>query len=305
MSAFRSILQMFPEAKQPDQVKPEEYDYFTWYRDPAADQFIGFSKSALSDREKELLSIILTPSAVPPSGPAGKWLRFLSEENAKCPYEPGKVFRMVQYISDSPFQTEGEQALHYVFSDVAIVIQTDEYSGVVIEPQTEDTLALDELASAAQAIENDLEMKVTFFAGSFHSSGANTKTMLEMERAWFERHIPFESKRSVLSLFDVMPINLMNRFSDFEKDTLFAAIFELFDQERDLPKIIQSFVENLSNVSSTAKLLYMHRNSLQYRLDKFSEKAGIDIKTFNGGLIAYFACLEWNQRISNNEDWSL
>lgn len=296
---------MFPDAKQPDQVKPEKYDYYTWYRDPAADQFIGFSKSALSDREKELLSIILTPSAVPPSGPAGEWLRYLSEENARCPYDHGKVFRMVQYISDTPFQTDGEQALHYVFSDQAIVIQTDEYSGFVIEPQTEDTLSLDELASAAQAIENDLEMKVTFFAGSFHSSGANTKTMLEMERAWFERHIPFESKRSVLSLFDVMPINLMNRFSDFEKDTLFAAIFELFDQERDLPKIIQSFVENLSNVSSTAKLLYMHRNSLQYRLDKFSEKAGIDIKTFNGGLIAYFACLEWNQRISSKEDWSL
>ncbi|MDZ5713093.1 helix-turn-helix domain-containing protein [Jeotgalibacillus haloalkalitolerans] len=305
MSVFQSILQMFPDARQSDHMRSEDYPHYTWYRDADSDQFIGFSKSSLSNREKDLLSLILTPSAEPPSGPAGEWLRFLSEENAKCPYDQGKVFRMVQYISDTPFQTEGEHALHYVFSNEAIVVQTDEYSGFVIEPQTEDTLALEEMASAAQAIENDLEMKVTFFAGSFHSAGANIKTMLEMERAWFERHIPFESKRSVLSLFDVMPINLMNRFSEFEKDTLFAAIFELFDTERDLPKIIQSFVENLSNVSSTAKLLYMHRNSLQYRLDKFSEKAGIDIKTFNGGLIAYFACLEWNQRISKNEDWSL
>ncbi|MFB1081456.1 helix-turn-helix domain-containing protein [Jeotgalibacillus sp. JSM ZJ347] len=305
MSVFQSILNTFPDAKQPKQVPESEQSYYTWYRDPDTDQFIGFSKSTLSDREKDLLSIILIPSSPPPAGPAGEWRRFLTEENAKCPYEHGKVFRMIQYISDSPFQAEGEQTLHFVFSDEAIVIQFDEYSGLVIEPQTDDTLALDELASAAQAIENDLEMKVTFFAGSFHSSGPNTKTMLEMERAWFDRYIPFESKHSVLSLFDVMPVNLINRFSDLEKDTLFAAIFELFDNERDLPKIIQSFVENLSNVSSTAKLLYMHRNSLQYRLDKFSEKAGIDIKTFNGGLIAYFACLEWNQRISNKEDWSL
>ncbi|TFD96961.1 helix-turn-helix domain-containing protein [Jeotgalibacillus salarius] len=302
---LHSILNTFPDAKLPDQIPQDNQLHYIWYRDPESDQFIGFSKTTLSDREKDLISLILTPSSPPPSGPAGEWVRFLSDETAKCPFESGRVFRLVQYMSDSPFQMEGEQALHYVFSNHAVIVQKDEYSGFVIEPQSEDTLSLDELSSAAQAIENDLEMRVTFFAGSFHSVGKGTRTMLEMEKSWFERYIPFESKRSVLSLFDVMPINLINRFSDFEKDTLFAAIFELFDSERDLPKIIQSFVENLSNVSSTAKLLYMHRNSLQYRLDKFTEKAGIDIKTFNGGLIAYFACLEWNQRIQIKEDWSL
>ncbi|MBM7579842.1 helix-turn-helix domain-containing protein [Jeotgalibacillus terrae] len=305
MTAIDSILQSFPEARLPDQLPQAEHPYYIWFRDTKTDQLVGFSKSALSDREKDLISIILTPSSPPPAGPAGEWIRFMTEDGAKCPYDEGKIFRMVQYISDSPFQTDGEQALHFVFSDQAVIAHTDEYSGFVIEPHSEDTLSLDELASASQAIENDLEMKITFFAGSFHSTGEMTKTMLEMERTWFDHHIPFESRRTVLSLFDVLPVNLMNRFSTFEKDTLFAAIFELFDTERDLPKIIQRFVENLSNVSSTAKLLYMHRNSLQYRLDKFSEKAGIDIKTFNGGLIAYFACLEWNQRISEKEDWSL
>jgi DNA-binding PucR family transcriptional regulator len=35
----------------------------------------------------------------------------------------------------------------------------------------------------------------------------------------------------------------------------------------------------------------MHRNSLQYRIDKFIEKTGIDIKHFKGAVAVYLAIL--------------
>ncbi|MXV42460.1 PucR family transcriptional regulator, partial [Bacillus subtilis] len=36
----------------------------------------------------------------------------------------------------------------------------------------------------------------------------------------------------------------------------------------------------------------LHRNSLQYRIDKFIERSGIDIKSYKGALLAYFICLQ-------------
>lgn len=36
------------------------------------------------------------------------------------------------------------------------------------------------------------------------------------------------------------------------------------------------------NLSITAKQLFLHRNSLNYRIEKLFEKTGIDIKTFSG-----------------------
>ncbi len=66
----------------------------------------------------------------------------------------------------------------------------------------------------------------------------------------------------------------------------------LFGNESELRKTIKLFIENNSNVTLTAKKLHLHRNSLQYRIDKFIERSGIDIKTYKGALLAYFICLQ-------------
>lgn len=45
------------------------------------------------------------------------------------------------------------------------------------------------------------------------------------------------------------------------------------------------FAENL-NMSEAAKKLYIHRNTLQYRLDKVKLQTGLDVKTFTDAVIA-------------------
>ncbi|MCY8607352.1 helix-turn-helix domain-containing protein, partial [Bacillus sonorensis] len=42
------------------------------------------------------------------------------------------------------------------------------------------------------------------------------------------------------------------------------------------------------NASLTAKRLFIHRNSLQYRIDRFIEKTGIDIRQFEEAAAVYF-----------------
>lgn len=81
-----------------------------------------------------------------------------------------------------------------------------------------------------------------------------------------------------------------------EKDKLETLLSEeaelLFGSEAELRKTIKLFIENNSNVTLTAKTLHLHRNSLQYRIDKFIERSGIDIKSYKGALLAYFICLQ-------------
>jgi len=50
---------------------------------------------------------------------------------------------------------------------------------------------------------------------------------------------------------------------------------------------ILGFIENNFNASLTAKKLFLHRNTLNYRLDNFIQKTEIDIKTFKKGLSIY------------------
>ncbi|KFZ27523.1 MAG: carbohydrate diacid transcriptional activator CdaR [Candidatus Izimaplasma bacterium HR2] len=50
---------------------------------------------------------------------------------------------------------------------------------------------------------------------------------------------------------------------------------------------VLEFIENNMNSSSTSKKLYMHRNTLNYRIDNFIETTKINVKTFKGANAVY------------------
>ena len=47
---------------------------------------------------------------------------------------------------------------------------------------------------------------------------------------------------------------------------------------------IQKFFENSLNVSETARQLYIHRNTLVYRIEKLQKETGLDIRNFDDAL---------------------
>ncbi len=59
--------------------------------------------------------------------------------------------------------------------------------------------------------------------------------------------------------------------------------YESLDQETLLT--IQKFFENNLNVSETARQLYVHRNTLVYRLDKIKKLTGLDLREFDHAII--------------------
>ena len=56
----------------------------------------------------------------------------------------------------------------------------------------------------------------------------------------------------------------------------FARIFE----HGELMRTVDCFFENGMNVSETARRLYMHRNTLIYRLNKIQKTTGMDLRNF-------------------------
>jgi len=50
---------------------------------------------------------------------------------------------------------------------------------------------------------------------------------------------------------------------------------------------VREFIENNMNSSLSAKKLYMHRNTLNYRIDNFIESTHINVKTFKGANAIY------------------
>ncbi len=60
----------------------------------------------------------------------------------------------------------------------------------------------------------------------------------------------------------------------------FAKIFE----DEDIMRTADAFLECGMNVSETARKLYMHRNTLMYRLNAIKKQTGLDLKNFKMAL---------------------
>ncbi|MDP4180136.1 MAG: helix-turn-helix domain-containing protein [Bacillota bacterium] len=61
--------------------------------------------------------------------------------------------------------------------------------------------------------------------------------------------------------------------------------------DNDTVTTVLKFFENNQNVSETARVMYLHRNSVVYRLDKVQRLTGLDIRSFNDAVIFKIALM--------------
>ena len=54
--------------------------------------------------------------------------------------------------------------------------------------------------------------------------------------------------------------------------------------DAELMRMAEYFISNSLNISAAARALYMHRNTMMYRLDKIRRLTGLDIRVFDEAL---------------------
>lgn len=77
-----------------------------------------------------------------------------------------------------------------------------------------------------------------------------------------------------------LPMSLCNMFV---KEVFGDQIPDILDDEEAM-STINKFFENNLNISETARQLYVHRNTLVYRLERIEKAIGLDIRTFEDAM---------------------
>jgi len=132
----------------------------------------------------------------------------------------------------------------------------------------------DEMFQEAEA------MKVVGEIKEVSRSYKEAKMALDVGRIFFDdRDIIAYSSLGIGRLIYQLPIPLCKMFireifdgrspDDFDEETLTT---------------INKFFENSLNVSETSRQLYIHRNTLVYRLDKLQKSTGLDIRVFEDAI---------------------
>lgn len=90
-----------------------------------------------------------------------------------------------------------------------------------------------------------------------------------------DRHINSYSSLGIGRLIYQLPIPLCNMYL---KEIL--GDFSIEDLDEETLSTINKFFDNSLNVSETSRQLYIHRNTLVYRLDKIQKITGLDLRVF-------------------------
>jgi sugar diacid utilization regulator len=86
---------------------------------------------------------------------------------------------------------------------------------------------------------------------------------------------------------------LLNLISEEEQLRFVGQVLTRSGQPPDTEMYLtlEQFFNDDCNVSETAKTLYIHRNTLLYRLDKFKQETGLDVRNFSDAVLVKVALL--------------
>ncbi len=159
---------------------------------------------------------------------------------------------------------------------------------VVIVKELDDISSEDELEKYAEGLMDAL--LATYGAKAYVGISSVTDNLRDLAKSYKEARISIE----VGKIFDIeKPImsyrNLGIGRLVYQLPTTLCEIFlgEVFNKgsleslDRETLMTVQSFFENNLNVSETSRKLFVHRNTLVYRLEKIRKLTGLDLREFD------------------------
>ncbi|MBY6038000.1 helix-turn-helix domain-containing protein [Fictibacillus nanhaiensis] len=272
---------------------------FQWFITNEGEAF-GITQSSLSDTEKKLLSSMFDSfevgSAEQTFSPAQlKWKSILTGDAST---EAKSFHRFVHFFSKKPITdySSFSEAVNGLFPEDAVLLLNHDFkSGVIIETSRQ---AFNDTPYEAlkDVLSTDFYMDISIYIGSYHYQTAFAKDTFEREQKQFLAVKNNLLPKSVYTTADIVPYLLLRSASEGTEMTLDLLFDEWAEEDQETLKSIKVFVECNMNISLAAKKLYIHRNSLQYRVDKFYDKTGIDVKQFKNAITVYMAILYLEQK---------
>lgn len=103
---------------------------------------------------------------------------------------------------------------------------------------------------------------------------------LDVGRIFYpERNILSYKELGIGRLIHQLPVTLCEMFIE---EVFSGKAVEQFDEETLVT--VDKFFENSLNISETARKLFVHRNTLVYRLEKIQKQTGLDVRVFDDAL---------------------
>ncbi len=171
-------------------------------------------------------------------------------------------------------------------TDIALVKETAQG----IDPKTIEKLA----ATIADTVSGEFYTPVVIGVGTTVNNLKDLARSFKEAQAALEVGKVFDTEKTIVSYDNLGIARLIYQLPTTLCETFLKEVFkrgsiENLDQETFFT--IQRFFENNLNVSETSRKLFVHRNTLVYRLEKIKKITGLDLREFDHAIIFKIALM--------------
>ena len=243
-------------------------------------EVIYLLESSLTERERFLIETLNTQPKKS-SIPTHPWLAYLEGKGALP--TPTAYIQCVHLAvfpkQEGVFQEKDwlEFVENLTVGTLAIFKNFRHHYTLVVNPEVAPSLA-STLFEVQSAIEDDFAVELQLFIGNRWATSSPVPLLYQAEKALFVEYLMHSHKRSSLEFAPVMLWAIANALVDIAP---IADELILLLSEDEVKELIEALWDAHGNVSKASQKLFLHRNTLQYRIDRFAEQTGLNVKDMN------------------------
>ena len=283
---MKNIREWFPHAEVTDQANPPA----GYVAIPLqAHQWLLLKEEELTEREKQLIFWLGGEEEVTPN----PWYRYLIDGRGEAPQVIKKMQLVYCHISHSTAEGTASwlEMMQTLLPNFRATLQLSGQDYVLILDQDQSLPVADILKDTVSAMEYDFNIRLSILVGQVWTESKDGKVspVIRAEQAVFRAWIR-EGHQGVYRFSQLYLWGIEQ--ADLDLTPIKTSLHQLIESQDQLQDIIVALWENGAVVTKAAQQLYLHRNSLQYKIDKWEELTGLQLKNLTDLALCYHLVLQ-------------
>ena len=278
-----SIEEIFPGAVLGQ--KPVEGD---WVSIERHNQVIYLPAGELTERERYLLGVLDEESK--DTSLKDPWLAYFLGEKEVMPLDLSKV-QLVYIEHQFPFSAELVELMEGLLANVVAMPNLTPTRSLMILDQTKVLDARVIIEDLLPTIESDFAMSLTVAFGNTWSNvrGSDLQAYFADENRLFSDYLMHRGETQTVTFASLALWALVNQLA---QPSIKKKVLQQIGSMEDMSDVITRLWQEHGNLMQTAQHLFIHRNSLQYKLDKFQSLSGLNLKNLDDLAYCYLLIQE-------------